>query len=197
VTNPLIPGVALAPATETELTGYATTGQGLPTKVAGLPNDPALLNGALGFVQSRLKALEDTRLTIAEPMNKAKTALDTHFRGLRAPYEEAKAVLKTRLEAIEVARRAALAEANTPKSLPSGGLEPDAVFDTPQIGPPVGSFRDEWDWELEDLSQVPLEYLAVNHASVKLFLSRHKNSQVMPPIPGLRFVKRPKAISRG
>jgi hypothetical protein len=196
----LIPGVALAPAAESELTGLAAGGQGLPDKVAGLPNDPRQLTTALSFVQARLKAIEDTRLGIAEPMNRAKSNLDAHFRNLKAPYEQAKDVLKNRLEAIEVARRAALAEANAPKPLASGearcGVDADAVFTTPSVGQAVGSFRDEWTWELEDISKIPLEFLAVNAATVKLYLSKHKHSQEVPPIPGLRFTKVPKAIAR-
>jgi hypothetical protein len=195
-----IEGVPLAPAQVEFVTTHKQEASAIAQQVAGLPDSPDLLTKALSFVQSKIKGIEDTRLSITEPLTRAKANVDTHFRSLRLPFEEAKDLLKKRLETLELARRALVAQVNQPQALPAPG--PDPVFSLPtgNVGAPVpsavGTFRDEWDWQLEDINLVPREYLAVNAATLKLYTKQHKNSQTIPPIPGLKFTRVPKAVAR-
>lgn len=169
-------------------------------QIEGLPDDIGLLSDILGLVQTRLVNLEERRLEIAKPLTEAKNRVDAHFRELRAPYEAAKEALKLRLERIENARRLANAEAL--KLAAQASAEGDAI--AAQIAldavaspvAPAGGFRYVWEWELTDLSKVPLEFLALNAATMKLYTSQHKNSEEIPPVPGVTFRKVAKAVAR-
>jgi hypothetical protein len=169
-------------------------------QIEGLPDDIRLLSDILGLVQTRLVNLEERRLEIAKPLHEAKTKVDAHFRELRAPYEAAKEALKARLERIENERRLANREALALASQYSAEgdtvaaqIALDAVASKPTIG---AGFRYIWEWELTDLSKVPLEFLALNAATLKLYTQRFKDSEEIPGIPGIRFQKVAKAVAR-
>jgi hypothetical protein len=193
-----IEGVPISADKQAEVELYRAHAVGLVEKVKALPD--GVLSSVLSFVHAKIKALEDTRLEIAEPLTKAKANLDKHFRELRAPYEEAKALIKERLEAQEAERKrlAALEHGRALLVAKSGVEEGDPVF-VPVAVPEKAegvTFRYEWDWELEDLSKVPASFLAVNAHSVKMHLSQFKNSEVATPVPGLRFTKVPRAVAK-
>lgn len=160
------------------------------------------LEDFLSIIQTRLVSLEATRETITKPMNQAKQAVDALFRAARKPYEEAKAAIKSRIEASilrrDTLRREALALAaeaskagDTPTAVVALAVASDNV---PRKGTHGSTW--EWTWELEDIAEVPQAYLAVNPISVKLYLHRFKDSETIEPIRGLRFVRKPKVIAR-
>lgn len=169
-------------------------------QIESLPDDIGLLSDILGLVQTRLVNLEERRLEIAKPLTEAKTKVDAHFRELRAPYEAAKDALKARLERIENERR--LANAAALKLAAQASAEGDAVAAQIALDAVGGrteanvGFRYVWEWELTDLSKVPLEFLALNAATLKLYVTRYKNSEEIPSIPGIEFRKVAKAVAR-
>lgn len=165
--------------------------------------DEADLSEILGAVQTRLGKLEEVRETITKPMAQAKAAVDTLFRNARAPYETAKATIKAKLETA-IARRmeirqAALAAAS---AATKAGDQDEAATALAVAGdhtlrkPVDHGVTMEWAWELEDIRQVPTEFLALNAATMMMYAKRFKDSDTIEGIPGVRFIRRPKVIAR-
>lgn len=173
--------ITLTPEQSAELEGYAAESATILVKLQTLPDNPALLDKCLTFVQSKLRAIEETRKSITGPLHKAKTNADAHFASLSQPYEDSKDYLKGRLVALESARMAA-------------NLNPETAGLVPRMEGPSLSY--EWQWELEDISKVPVEFLALNPASMKLYARQYANSQVIDQIPGVRFTRVPKVRAK-
>lgn len=167
------------------------------------PEEEADLDTMLGHIQTRLGVLEDTRQTIAGPMAKAKSALDALFRNARAPYEEAKDIVKRKLQEAADRRRElhqlALAAASTASK--AGDTEEVALAlevaaDVTPTRLATTGMTLVWEWELVDITQVPAEFLALNPATIKIHMARFKNSDTIEQIPGVAFKRVSKAIAR-
>lgn len=203
--NPLV-AILLTQDAQAEMSAArleATDLDGLEAWPCESEKDRADLEEILGAVQTRLGKLEEVRETITKPMAQAKAAVDTLFRNARAPYEAAKATIKAKVEGylarqLEV-RREALALAS--EAAKAGDQE--TVATALEVAGDHGLQKStthgvtmEWAWELEDINLVPSEFLALNPASMKMYVSRFKNSDSIEPVRGIRFIRRPKVIAR-
>jgi hypothetical protein len=167
------------------------------------PQDETDLAEILGVIKDKAKDLEEKRTTITGPLNAAKRAVDALFRPARDALEEAERIIKGKLAQAdrrrEEARRAAqlqlqaaaqAAQVN-PAALSSVKAAQAQLAATPQpgtTGAPEGvSFRYQWKWDLEDIGQVPTEFLALNPATLKMYVSRFKDQDQIPPVPGITF----------
>jgi hypothetical protein len=202
LTENALTAILLTPEAKAEI-AKASAERNHLAQLEELPDDAITLNEVLTLVQGRLSAIEEKRKGIVEPLGKAKAAIDALFRDLREPFEEAKERLKARLARLENERRALLAAstqaaiaARAEGDLVAAQIALDAAG-AASVKPEGVSYRYAWDWEVEDLSKVPLEFLAVNANTVKLYTNRYKNSETIPPIPGLTFTKTATPIARG
>lgn len=171
-----------------------------------LPVDETLYGTLLGQVQTKLASIEKVRLTITEPMNKAKRAIDALFSQASKPYEDAKELLKGRLAAIaterlRLEREAREAHAKALAAVASGEVDPVfamvvAPAPAPRVAIPNASITNAWDWDLLDIAMVPPEYLALNPATMKAYVARYKNSETIPEIPGIAFKRIAKVGAR-
>lgn len=66
----------------------------------------------LAEIQRRKKALESERKKLAEPINEAKNAIQNLFNGLKAPLDEARAILEPKLLAYQDAEERRIREEN-------------------------------------------------------------------------------------
>lgn len=143
----------------------------------------------LSMVQARLAAIEATRTSITKPLLDAKRRVDELFRGLSEPYELTKESLKSKLAAAAMRHRAALAAAT--EAAIAGD---DPVFAPVVAAPPALAW--EWSYSVDDLGKVPRDYLTLDSAAVRAFMSTYRKSDVIPQVPGLSFTRVPKVVAR-
>lgn len=138
-------------------------------------------------VRTRADALEAQRLAVAEPLTKAKKALDALFKPVRDVFEAMDALLVDKV----VAFRARVQEAQQQAlvAVEGGSRDPEVLalaHATPTL-PEGFSEQVTYDVEVEDITAVPLELLQLNEKLVKAYV-RERKGQV--EIPGVRVISK-------
>lgn len=165
-------------------------------------DDEKTLIDFLSAIQERLRTLERARKTIAEPLTAAKKALDALFSTAEAPYEAAKESIKNKLERAEDRRREtysqALILASDARKEGDAKKASKALTLAASSSKKAGgaSYTYSWEWELEDIAQVPIEFLALNYAVCRSYTQRFKNSETIEGVPGIVFKRVAKVIAR-
>lgn len=164
--------------------------------------DENTLVDLLREVQARLSSIEGMRKEVTGPINASKRKIDAFFKRLSAPYEEAKDAIKGKLAGAENARREQLRQLQ--ERAASAAIEGDyatavaakkeAVAAAESRG--GASYQYAWEYEIEDLSKVPTQYLMVDERAVKMHLAPFGHSEYAEPIPGLRFTRVAKVIAK-
>lgn len=182
------------------------------------PEDEQDLADILGAIKSKSKDLEEKRTSITGPLNLAKRAVDALFRPAKNALEEAETIIKGKLAQAdrrrEEARRAALllaqesaakaqaakAQGDVVQVQAATQAAAVALASAPTSGssaaPDGVHFRYQWKWELEDIGQVPMDFLALNHATMKIYTSRFKDREDIPPVSGIRFFRERIVVAR-
>lgn len=168
------------------------------------PADESALAEILQAIKGKWKVLEDKRTTVTKPLNAAKRAVDALFKPALDALADAETIIKTklaeaqsrRLEANARAMEAAKAAGMAGNS--QGAGQALAALDLTKA--PAGThYRYTWDFTVEDLDQVPREWLSVDHSKVRIYLRQFQNSEVIPDparVPGLRFFRDATVVSR-
>lgn len=149
-----------------------------------------------GKAQSILKALEDERKSLTQPLLEQQRKLKAEFDGAAAPVAEAKALAKAKIEAYDLsvreAERKALADA---RALAEAGDTAKAIATVqsapePQTTKGVAT-RYEWTTEVMDWSLVPEAFTkkVLDHDAVKAY-TKSLPADATPEVPGLRFTLR-------
>lgn len=149
--------------------------------------DQTTVKQLLGMVQSRLADIEELRTSITKPLLETKRRVDSLFSALAAPYENTKGILKTKLEAVALAQ-AALIVAAREKAI--AGEIVEAVPET------AVSAQWEWTYEIVDVHSIPREYLAPNHAAIKMYMAAYRKSDTIEGVAGICFLRKPKVVAR-
>lgn len=158
-------------------------------------DDEIVLVGVLDEVQMRITTIEKMRKEIVAPLAESKKKIDALFKRLASPYEDAKASVKGKLAAAEDARRAEMRRLQlaAEEAAKAGDLQTAHAIkaSAAEVLSNQGdaSYSYKWTCEVEDLSKVPLAFLAVDEAKVKAYLEQYKKSEHAEPVPGLRFTR--------
>lgn len=148
----------------------------------------------LTCIKSEAKELEDKRTSITKPLHQAKTAVDALFRPAKQFYLEAEAILKSKLAEIQAQREALRLQAIND----SARGEHTALTNMAAAEKIEGiSYRYGWEYDIENLDEVPREWLTLDHSKVKIYLRKFTNSDVVPPVPGLNFNRSRSVVARG
>ena len=168
------------------------------------------------------QALEKERTSIVKPIGDGVKIINAKFKKLQGPITAAMGELRKRQTAflLEQQRLKDEAEAQAKREQVEAALEQavamedagDSVAaeqvmeDAEHLPPPVGGgvvasqgafgtntgLRDNWTWELEDISKVPPEYLEVNSVAVNKAIKTDK----VRDIPGLIIKNNRTAVAR-
>lgn len=164
--------------------------------------DETVLAEILQEFKGRYKELEEKRKSITQPLNAAKRAVDALFRPARSALEEAERIIKGKLrdaaDRREAARREALRLASEAagRGDVKGAQAAMATIPTNSGGPDGVSYRYQWKWELVDIEKVPPGFLALNPATMKMYVSKYRTSDEIPGIPGIRFHRERTVVSQ-
>lgn len=155
------------------------------------PDQLELAREVIREIKGKWRELEDRRKDITAPLNASLKSVNDLFRPALSYYATCEQRLKGKLAAaiarFEAEQRAALERVNALSAAGQTDEARDALLNLPEAqGAPAGvSVRAILDFELEDESLVPREYLSVDAAKVKRALQegvRH--------IPGIRVYER-------
>jgi predicted DNA-binding protein len=150
-------------------------------------------------VKSIAKEVESRRRKVTDPLNAAIKEFGKWYKPALDTLLTMEGVLKSKISeyterqrvANEAAMRAAAAAARAGNFEAAHEASKGIVEEARAQGITT---REVWQYEIEDLSQVPREYLALDHSAVKIYL---KQAGAEPkPIPGLRFFKQVNVIAR-
>lgn len=153
-------------------------------------------------VKASWKELEEKRTAVTGPLNEALRTVNDWFRPVQQPLKEAERILKEKISAFIIARKAAneaamLAAASAAQAGDGEAalVHVGAIQDAPRV---AGiSVKEVWDWEVENLDEVPREFLTVDERKVREAIWYADTEKRAPlPIPGLRFVLRGQVTAR-
>lgn len=197
--------VLVKPAHQKEMETFRADAVGL-AEILSFPCDTAkdeeTLNEILSFVQGKITHIESMRTEITQPMNTAKRSIDKLFKALSAPYDAAKSSIKEKLAGAENKRRELRALAWKEAEVLSlqgdtKGMEIalSRVFPT-QVASAGVQYRYQWTFEVENLAEVPREFLTVNPDRIAVHLAAFSKSEHADPIPGLKFTRVATVVAR-
>lgn len=178
--------------------------EGLRDWPVNTPQDEESAAELLIAVKSKWRDIDAQRKTITGPLHQAKKAVDALFKPALGFYSDAERILKGKLaeasnrreEAKRAAMMAAQASAAAQDANATHGHLAAARAAEAQQAPAGISFRESWDFEVEDPTAVPLAFKSVDAGKVNAFLDQYKHSETVPAVPGLRFFKRKSVVAR-
>lgn len=164
----------------------------LITQIAVTSEDEATVVRAVrDEAHRRIADLEAQRKTVTAPLAAAKAAVDALFRPVREPLEELKSLCKGVLDGWETRKLAAEAEARAQAKALSAGGDSQAAETIMETRPQAKGQRV---WEVDsanvDLAAVPREFLTVDWSAVKIHCRTYKDSETIPAVPGIPFVRK-------
>lgn len=155
---------------------------------------------ALADIKRKKRDLENMRSEATTPLRKS---LDVIYGWFREPirfYDRCEKALKEKIaeakvraeerqrQAIEAAAQAAMSGS------PEAAAAALSLAQSSELGEVQGlSFRQAWDFEIVDISQVPPQFLMVNEAAVKAAI---RGAKGRIEIPGIRVVEKTSVASR-
>lgn len=126
------------------------------------------------------QVLDRKRKEVTKPALEAKKTLDTLFKPALSVWSQAKAVLRGKLEEYhdraEAERREAIAKAS----------KGEGIVPAP---PALPTTREEWVVIVENIDQIPREFLTVDWSALKLLAKKGKTAP-----PGVRFERKSRVI---
>jgi hypothetical protein len=165
--------------------------------------DHTFAGAVLLQIKASWKELEEKRTSVTGPILEAKRTVDEWFKPVQGPLKEAERILKEKISAYILARKAAneaamLAAASAAQAGDGEAalVHVGAIQDAPRV---AGiSVKEVWDWEVENLDEVPREFLMLDERKVREAIWYADTQNTPPrPIPGLRFVLRGQVTARG
>ncbi len=164
--------------------------------------DHAFAGEVLLMVKAQWKELEEKRTAVTGPINEALKELNSWFKPVQAPLKEAERILKEKISAFIIARKAAneaamlaAAQAAQAGDGKAALVHVGAIQEAPKV---AGiSVKEVWDFEVVNLDEVPREYLMVDERKVReaiWYADTEKRAPLL--IPGLRFVLRGQVTAR-
>jgi hypothetical protein len=145
----------------------------------------------------RLKELEEREETVTKPLHQAKAALHALFRPVRKPLEDLKGECNKLLDGWETYKIAQEKLAREAAKALSAAGDADAAGAVLDAAPKSEAPRS---WEADvpnlDLSQVPREWLTFDWPKIKAHCKEHQKNEIIPPIPGIPFVRVGKTRAR-
>jgi hypothetical protein len=132
----------------------------------------------LAYVKKYAKAVDAERTALVRPLNDHVKSINARFKEITGPLEEAEMVLKSKMAAY-LKKRAMEQEEKT-----DGGAAANAVPVVVQGNYGTTSTRERWNFEVQDISKVPLGFLAVDEKLVREAINEGRRC-----IPGLRIFR--------
>ena len=159
----------------------------LPCQTA---EDASLLNELFVQVRAKIKALKAKRKTLLDPVDALKKAITALFEPVLSPLETIEQEIRATVESRGLAQAQAelTVEAQNKAALLAGQKAVDPSTLAP-VQHSALSLTFDWDFEIEDFSQIPREFLCVDPKKVRDYLKPYKKSSAVPVQPGLRWVR--------
>ena len=161
--------------------------------------DLELATDVLKDVKRNLKEITAQKESATKPINQALLQIRSWFKPALDVLEATERMLKSRIEdyhkRVEEQSRRAMAE--TAAASQAGDFDgaheaAKGIVTVPKIDGVSLSYT--WDYEIVDLSQVPRDYLALDHSKVRIYLRGKKEEPA--PIPGLKFFQKGRTTVR-
>jgi BMFP domain-containing protein YqiC len=200
-----IPSEASPPANAEAATATAEAAE-LLVQVQGFEiatrEDLELAAEVLAEAKGKAKALEARLAEITRPLNAALASARELFRPALTHYGTIERDVKSRIAAFHAAESsrnaAALAAASAAHAAGDGEGVGEALAKVAHVAHVEGvSVRYSWAFEVEDLAQVPREFLVLDEAKVKAWIKSTAGKESAPhPIAGIRFERKASVASR-
>ncbi len=159
------------------------------------------------FLATKLKEIkacnaeiEKRRKEVTQPLNAAIKAFSNWYKPSTDVLDESEVIIKKKLGEYTLKRR--LADEARAKEIAAAAREGD--FDKAHKASQalVGevrvqgvAVRDTWQYDLENLDEVPREFLTLDHSAVKLYI-KAAGKDDPKPIPGIKFTRGTQVIAR-
>lgn len=163
-------------------------------------DDYEVVGEGLKEIKKISKDLETRRKTITQPINVALREFNSWFKPAQEVLQNTERVLKKRLaeyvrkreEQSRLAMEAA-AQAGQKGDFDAAHEAAKGIVERPEL---KGITHTRWyDYEIEDLDQVPRRFLSLDHSAVKIYI-KNSGKEEPAPVPGLRFVAKDRTIAR-
>lgn len=180
---------------EAEQSKHAEMLDGIRALEISSPEDREFAGGLLREVKAQHKEYEQRRKDVVQPLNQVVRTINGWFKPITSTFKEAEQLLKTKLAAAvgkmaeeQRALQLTAAEASTPKEASEILAQ---LREAPKAELPAGMHSTfTWKFEVEDLEEVPREFLAVDSVRVAVYIKACKERGIDPLIPGIRFYQK-------
>ena len=164
--------------------------------------DHARAGAILQVVKAQWNALEERRTAVTGPLNEALRTVNDWFRPVQGPLKDAERILKERISAFVLARKAAneaamlaASEAAQAGDGATAMVHVGAIQEAPKL---QGiSFKEVWSFEVVNIDEVPREFMCLDETKVRDAIWYADTQKTPPrPIPGLRFFLKGQVTAR-
>lgn len=142
--------------------------------------------------QAALKELEAERKELTQPLLDDQRRLKAEFDRTAAPVAAFKELARSKMSGYDLklaqAERALVAEARAAAEAGDSEKALAIAVSAPEVEKTAGTATVfSWDFEVEDLAEVPRSFLVLDPKAVKAYIKTTRGSNVEPKVPGLKF----------